>query len=54
MDASNHSANDTSTNPDKQLFRCVLDELFDAGVDERQTIDEMNTMLFGVSYKNEV
>lgn len=30
-------------------FRSVLDELVDAGVDDQQILDEVNTMLFGVS-----
>lgn len=30
-------------------FRSVLDELVDAGVDEHQILEEVNTMLFGVS-----
>lgn len=29
-------------------FRSVLDELIDAGVEEEQIIDEVNTMMFGV------
>lgn len=30
-------------------YRSVLDELVDAGVDENQIVDEVNTMIFGVN-----
>lgn len=33
----------------KPEFRCVLDELVDAGVQENQIVGEVNTMIFGVS-----
>lgn len=32
----------------KPLFRSAIEELLDAGVDDRQIVDEFNTMMFGV------
>lgn len=43
----NGNNDDNYTSP---LFRNVLDELVDAGVSEDQMVDEINTMLFGVSF----
>lgn len=40
---------DTAALTAKPLFRSALEELLDAGVDDRQIVDEFNTMMFGVS-----
>lgn len=44
-----HTAKEGTDDGTKPAFRSVIDELLDTEVDERQIVDEINTMMFGVA-----